>query len=494
METAERPVPSPRRTRPQQALIALNCILIVGCLVMVGGLGYFVRRVGNIPRIDIGGDVLGSRPGEDGSPDPGGPQNYLLVGSDTREGQDEAFGTTAQTGDARADTMILVRIDPREERAAIVSFPRDLWVDIYDEDGNQLGEQRINTAFGGGEKQLISTISHNFDIPVHHYAQVNFAGFHDLVEAVGGVQIYLPGPVRDRDASGANLAGLDIPEGGCVTLDGAQALAYVRSRHFEQFVDGRWQADPYGDLGRIERQQDFIRRAVREALSRGLTNPVKINQLLGVAEDNIVVDRTLDGSDIVNIGRRFQTLTPDTLDQRSLVVVDRVTAAGAQVLDLADDPANEETFAIFRGEEPDEPAGPEEVVPGSVQLRVLNGTGRTGEAATARDGLAAAGFGVQGVGDGTVGTPATLVRYGLGQRAKAELVARWLDAPGVELVEDDSLTVDVVVVTGSDFAGVLDEPGEPATAPPSADEPAPAPEPEAEAPAEEPAAEPELEC
>jgi polyisoprenyl-teichoic acid--peptidoglycan teichoic acid transferase len=489
METAERPVSS-RRTRPQQALIALNCILIVGCLVMVGGLGYFAQRVGNIPRIDIGAGVLGSRPGDDSLPDPGGPQNYLLVGSDTREGQDEGFGTTAETGDARADTMMLVRIDPGQERAAIVSFPRDLWVDIYDEGGNRQGVQRINTAFAGGPEQLISTIRHNFDIPVHHYAQVNFAGFHDLVEAVGGVQIYLPGPVRDRDASGNNLAGLDLPEGGCVTLDGAQALAYVRSRHFQQYVDGRWQADPYGDLGRIERQQDFIRRAVREALSRGLTNPVKINQLLGVAEDNIVVDRTLDGSDIVNIGRRFQTLTPDTLDQRSLVVVDRVTAAGAQVLELADDPANEETFAIFRGEDPEEPAGPEDVVPGSVQLRVLNGTGRTGEAGVARDGLTAAGFGVQGVGDGTVGAPATLVRYGLGQRAKAELVVRWLDAPGAELVEDDSLTVDVVVVTGADFAGVRDEPGAPAAAPPPADDPAPEPE----APAEEPVAEPEPEC
>jgi polyisoprenyl-teichoic acid--peptidoglycan teichoic acid transferase len=471
-----------RRTWPQRLLITFNCLLIVGCLTGAGGVGYFYYRFGNIPRIDLPEGVFGPVPGQD--PDPGGAQNYLLVGSDTREGQDaESFGSAEQTGGPRADTMILVRVDPRAERAAMVSFPRDLWVTIYSAEGEDLGRNRINVAFDGGPAQLIMTIRENFNVPIDHYAQVNFAGFRDLVDAVGGVEMFLAGPVRDRDASGNNVAGLDIDQSGCVTLGGGQALAYVRSRHFQQLVDGQWQADPRGDIGRIERQQDFIRRAVRAALSEGLTNPTKLNQLLNVADRNIVIDSELDGRDVVNIGQRFQSLAPDTLNQRSLVVEDFRTSAGAAVLRLVDAPENEETFDIFRGIE----RGPEEVTPSSVQVRVLNGTGRPGEAGGARDGLGLAGFNVVGLGDGAFGTEVTTIRYASGQEARAALLAAHLVTPGANLVLDPDLTVDAVLTTGQDYEGVLAEPRpvEDVPPPPPAEEPPPPadegePEPEAE--------------
>ncbi|HUF32032.1 MAG TPA: LCP family protein [Acidimicrobiales bacterium] len=463
-----------RRTWPQRLLITFNCLLIVGCLSAAGGVGYFYYRFGTLPRLTFGDGVLS------GDSDPGGAQNYLLVGSDTRAGQDaESFGTV---GGARADTMILVRIDPRAERAAMVSFPRDLFIPIYSAEGLEGGRDRINTAFANGPDQLVMTITKNFGIPIHHYVQVNFAGFRDLVDAVGGVELYLAGAVRDREpGTGRNVAGLDVPESGCVTLGGGQALAYVRSRNFEQFVDGRWQRDPSGDHGRIQRQQDFIRRAVRAALSEGLTNPTKLNQLLDVADDNIVVDSKLDGRDVVNIGKRFRSLTPDTLDQRSLVVSDFRTSAGAAVLRLVDGPDNEETFDIFRGIE----AGPEDVTPASVRLRVLNGTGRSREAGGARDGLGVAGFNVVGVGDGSFGTDLTTIRYAAGQEAKAALLAAYLVSPGAHFVLDPALTVDIVLTTGMDYEGILAEPRPvEAVPPPAAEEPPPpadeAPEAEAE--------------
>jgi polyisoprenyl-teichoic acid--peptidoglycan teichoic acid transferase len=449
---AEEPARSPR-SLAQRLLITFNCVLIAGCLTLVGSAGYFYNRIGNIPRIDFGDGVLGSPAGRS---DPSGAQNYLLVGSDTREGQDaESFGTAEETGEARADTVILVRVDPGQETAAIVSFPRDLWLEIYDPGGEELGEQRLNTAFEGGPERLIATIRHNFDIPVDHYAQVNFAGFRDLVEAVGGVDMFLAGPVRDRDDTGRNVAGLDVDQTGCVTLDGTQALAYVRSRHFEQFVDGEWQADPSGDLGRIQRQQDFIRRALREALSEGMTNPVKVNQLLDVAEDNVVIDDQLDGGDLMHVGQRFRTLTPDTLHQRGLVVEQWRTDGGAAVLRLVDDPANEATFDIFRGVEPRQPAA---VSPASVHVRVLNGTGRAGEAGAARDELSGAGFEVVGVGDGAFGTDVTTIAFGAGQEDAADLLARHLASPGARLVADPTLTVDLVLTTGADYEGLLDGP------------------------------------
>ena len=455
--------PQPR-SWVQRLLITFNCLLIAGCIAAAAAGGYFYYRFENIPRLDLADGILGPIRGESEQEDedPGGPQNVLLVGSDTREGQDsESFGTSSETGNPRADTMILVRIDPREEKAAMLSFPRDLWITRYSAAGEDLGKGRINTAFEGGPEQLIATIRRNFRLPIHHYAQVNFAGFRDVVNAVGGVELYLAGPVRDRDASGKNVAGLDVPQSGCVTLNGDQALAYVRSRHFEQFVDGRWVPDLSADLGRIQRQQDFIRRAVRAALSEGLTNPSKLTQLLDVADENIVVDDELAGRDVVNIGRRFRSLSPETLDQRTLVVEDFRTSAGASVLRLADDPENEATFDLFRGIT----RTPEAVSPSAVQVRVLNGTGRSGEASGARDALATAGFEVVGIGDGTYGNEVTTVRYAAGQVAKADLVARYLTARGARMVEDESLAVDVVLTTGADYEGVLTTPRPPTASP-----------------------------
>lgn len=447
------PAQSPmRRSWLQRCLIFVNVVLIIGWVGAAGAGAYLFQRVGRIPTIDFDNGVLGP---QDGVPDdPGGPKNYLLVGSDTREGQDlESFGSSAETGEARADTIILVRVDPRSAKAAVVSFPRDLFIPIYDTAGNDLGRDRINTAFAGGPEQLISTIRRNFDVPIDHYVQMNFTGFRDVVDAVGGVEVYLPGPVRDRDQRGRNVAGLNIVDSGCVRLDGNQALAYVRSRHFEQFVDGRWQADLSSDLGRISRQQDFIRRIVRKSLSSGLSNPAQIIELLDVAEDNLVVDDSLSATDVVAVGRRFKSLTPDTLDQRSLAVEDFRTPAGARVLRLLDSVENDETFSMFRGD----PVVAERVVPAMVQVRVLNGTGRAGQASDARDGLVAAGFNVVGIDDSPASTDVTTVRYGRGQEDKAQLLARYLPDTA-ELVADGDLTVDAVVTTGEDFTSVRSAP------------------------------------
>jgi polyisoprenyl-teichoic acid--peptidoglycan teichoic acid transferase len=244
-----------RRSWPQRFLITFNCLLIAMCVMAASALGYSYYRFGNIPRVALG-DILADEP-------PGRPQNYLLVGSDSRafvqgEEDENSFGDESDSGGQRADTIILVRIDPRTETADMTSFPRDLWVTI---------------AGTGGRQDRINTIEMNFDIPIHHYAQVDFKGFRELVDAVGGVDVYLDAPVRDRDASGSNVSGLDIDRTGCVTLDGDQALAYVRSRHYEEFVDGRWRPDVTGDIGRITRQQSFVATAVRQALEKGLLNP-----------------------------------------------------------------------------------------------------------------------------------------------------------------------------------------------------------------------------
>ena len=151
-------------------------------------------------------------------------QNFLLVGSDSRAGiaPDDpnigAFGSEAEVGGQRSDTIMVLRIDPKSERASVLSFPRDLWVSI----AGTGAKQRINTAFSRGPDVLVATLQQNFGIPIQHFVEVDFVGFKGLVDAVGGVPVYFENPARDKNT------GLNIPVSGCVTLNGDQALAYAR--------------------------------------------------------------------------------------------------------------------------------------------------------------------------------------------------------------------------------------------------------------------------
>ncbi|MCU1375613.1 MAG: transcriptional attenuator, LytR family, partial [Actinomycetia bacterium] len=363
----------------------------------------------------------------------------------------QSFGNQSDTGGQRADTIILVRVDPRTRRAAMVSFPRDLWIPIAP-DGHK---QRINTAFENGPQQLINTISSNFNIPIHHYAQVDFKGFQGLVDAVGGVKIYLATPVRDK------VTGLLILDTGCVQLHGDQSLAYVRSRHFQYQENGKWKSDPSGDIGRIIRQQDFIRRALREALSKGLTNPARLNRLVNVGLKNVKVSKSLDLKDVVNLGKNFRSLSPETLQQYQLPVTN-TRINGAAVLKIYDkDKATAESiFQVFRGTPP---AAAQDVQPSAVTARVLNGSGTAGQAGLATSALQQAQFSVASPGDAKR-TSRTVIRYAAGQEAKAQLLERYL-VSGAELQESASLGgVDVELVTGADFQGVLTTPRAPAPA------------------------------
>lgn len=432
-----------RRTWPQRLLITFNVALIVLSLTAASALGYFYYQFGNLPRIELGKGVLTPKP-------PGKPQNFLLVGSDSRAFVEDAqerksFGTQADTGGQRADTIILVRVDPAARHAWMLSFPRDLLVPIAP-DGHL---QRINTAFNAGPQQLIKTITTDFNIPINHYAQVDFKGFQGLVEAVGGVKVYIASPMRDK------ATGLLLLQTGCIELHGDQSLAYVRSRKTEFLERGRWRSDPRGDLGRIERQQDFIRRALREALSKGLLNPARMNRLVRVGLDNVKVSKSLTLKDIVNLGRNFRSLAPDTITQYSLPVT-LANWRGASVLKILDkdEATAQQIFDVFRGE-PAQPKAPPQ--PSSVTVRVLNGSGVVGQAGDATSALQQAKFSVAAPGT-TSRTARTIIRYGSGQEDKARLLARYL-VNGADVQAYPGLAgVDVVLVTGKDFAGVLATP------------------------------------
>src|SRR3546814_2684762 len=159
----------------------------------------------------------------------------------------------------------------------------------------------------------------------------------------------------------------------------------------EQDVDGRLRTDPTADLGRISRQQDFIVRSLRRAVSKGIRNPVTLDNLIDVALDTVTVDDVLTADDIAHLGVRFRSFDPNSLALHSLAVEDDVVG-GALVLRLRA-LESQATLDLFRGTDA------ADIAPEGVRVRVLNGSGETGPAGGASTDLLAAGFIAAGTGE-----------------------------------------------------------------------------------------------
>ncbi len=217
-------------------------------------------------------------------------QNFLITGADNNSCVDPnspyagAFGDRSSLGE-RSDTIMMWRVNPATSQVAVLSFPRDLWVTI----AGRSSQQRINAAYQRDNPQLlIDTIFQNFGIPTDHFVQVDFCAFKTLVDAVDGVTVPFALPVSDSST------GLFVPEAGCFTFNGDHALAYVRSRHLEyQTPDGEFHSDGTSDLGRISRQQDFLRRTVSRLLDKGAFDPAVASALIKTLTQYVVTDPDL---------------------------------------------------------------------------------------------------------------------------------------------------------------------------------------------------------
>ena len=157
----------------------------------------------------------------------------------------------------------------------LVSFPRDLLVDVPGH-----GHTRINAAFNDGPPKVIETLKQNFDIPIHHYLEVDFAGFRDLVDAVGGVPIYFTTP-RTRHLHGPARSGSRLLRPERRRRARVRAVAPLRVQ--EHARPTSWHEDPYSDLGRIQRQQYFIRSLAEVAINTAAQHPLKANNILNKA-------------------------------------------------------------------------------------------------------------------------------------------------------------------------------------------------------------------
>lgn len=217
--------------------------------------------------------------------------NFLVVGADNNDCSENPVTDERSDIGERSDTIMVWRANPDTNQLAVLSFPRDLYVEYPG--GRQ---RRINEAFERDDpSQLQEVISYNFGIEVDHYVQIDFCAFRQIVDAVGGVEVPFEFPVRDIPSRGSPPL-FFVEQPGCVNLDGDRALAYVRSRHY-QFEDppgsGNWESDPTSDFGRITRQQDFLRRMLAKVIAEGLYDPDVASALITTNSDYLTTDTGL---------------------------------------------------------------------------------------------------------------------------------------------------------------------------------------------------------
>ena len=221
----------------------------------------------------------------------------LMVGSDSRKGlskeQLQAIGT-ADDGSDLTDTIILAQLNPENDQVAMLSMPRDLVIRRCDGTKGRINEAWYigeSQAKGQGATCLIQTIEQHTGIGIDHVMRVNFSGFVNVVDTLGGVDFAVDQDMRDR------WSGLDIKK-GCNHFDGVKAIQFVRARHIDS------------DFGRQARQQRFAREMIKKATSLGtLTNPLKVAGLIDSASDAIETDTGLDAGKLADLAWSMRSVT-----------------------------------------------------------------------------------------------------------------------------------------------------------------------------------------
>jgi LCP family protein required for cell wall assembly len=382
--------------------------------------------------------------------------NYLLLGSDSRAGltaeERERFGTDQQIGgENRADTIMLVHSDPGLEKAIILSFPRDLWVEIPGR-----GEDKINASFeggiqGGGANLVAATVRRLTGLQINHVLYVDLAGFQGVIDTLGGVEMCIPGEnVNTPDGRIVDeLTALDVRP-GCQTLPGDQALAYVRTRHLR--CDA---AAP--DFYRIARQQQFLRAVINKLLQPDQIArlPVMIKPIMR----NLTRDEDMNLADLAFLVGQLEGISTGAAEFRT--VPSYPDPGNLGILRL--DPSAERIFGAIREGKPLGEVGRDPVYtpPSEANVPVLvvdHASG--GRAAGVQDVLSQAGFDIS---PGTTTfdaygekVPGSVIAHAPDADAEAQVVAKYF--PALEVREVERLPDGVAVFVDGSYEAV--EPGQ----------------------------------
>lgn len=429
-----------RRTWPQRLLIAFNLLLVVACLAAVWGLSLVRQKLSQLPVVSAG---VALAPGVDLDE----PRNILIIGTDSadRLAENDPVRRKRPRGGLLADVIMVLRLDPQANTAALLSIPRDSWVPI-----EPFGSKgKINSAIAGpnGPENLIKTIKSNFGISIENYVEIDFAGFRELVQVLSGIPIYFDRPVRDRNT------GLRVEQTGCVRLDPFQALAYARSRHLQyQDERGRWVDDPSADYGRITRQQDFIQRAAQRAIDQGARNPSSALRLIDAAVGAITVDDTMTVGQIRELASRFGSFNVKNLEKYRLPTTIGGNASNSY-LNVSWDEA-EPILDIFRNISFGTPLEPRDI-----QVEVGASASPVGPPPSVVAALEAVGFDSDADTEAARRPPArTVIRYGPKGRGSAAVLARWLDADPTFVYDDALPGARLRLEAGPDLRGIRTTP------------------------------------
>ncbi|MFE3442332.1 LCP family protein [Nocardia sp. NPDC059180] len=478
-------VGAPRRTRLAESKLrkhrrarlagraALAVSAAVALLITGGGWTYLRAGENGLNQVSALGD--NSEDVIDGNAQLGD-ENYLIVGTDTRAGANGELGagTIEDAEGARADTVLLVHVPKNRQRVVMVSFPRDLDVtrpkcDGWDNAKNGYTEEsyasemgaKLNAVYAlGGPKCLVSTIQRLTGSTINHFIGIDFAGFEAMVDQVGGVEVCTTEPLIDDEL------GTVLDKAGKQTINGETALNYVRAR--------KVYGEIRGDYDRINRQQKFLASLLRTALSsKVLLDLGKLNGFIKAFSDATFVDK-VKPDDLLTLGRSLAKVDAGAVTFLTIPTAG-TTTYGNEI------PRETDIKAIFKairddrplpGEKPgaaaptppDTPAAPAPpayvaVDPSTVSLLVSNGSGVSGQAATAANKLNNVGFPIYNTGNYTGGTTdTTIVRYSTGYEAEAATVASAIPGASIASAEEEDLGGIIEVVLGSDYQGVVNEP------------------------------------
>lgn len=303
-----------------------------------------------------------------------GARTFLVVGSDSRAGLDDLEDFGSFSG-ARGDVVMLVKVDSSGS-AQMLSIPRDLWVSIPGH-----GENRINAAYAfGGPKLMVETIKQNLDIPINNYVEIDFVGFQALVDELGGIQIDFPNAARDSK-SGLNVAA------GTSALNGSEALAYARSRHYQENVNGSWRSIDANDIGRTGRQQEVMKAMLGELKSP--SSIAEAGDLASAMSQHLTVDANLANESVASMVWDFKGILTGSVDGMTLPTTGRTI--GGRSVQVEKEPEAGEMLASFRSG----------TVTASrpLTVEVLNGSSTNGAAGAMSDSLKSHGFEVGSIGN-----------------------------------------------------------------------------------------------
>ena len=386
---------------------------------------------------------------------PAQPANYLLIGHDA---------------DGNSDTMMVIHVDPSVPTPLLVSFPRDLMVEIPGH-----GRAQLNSAIGsGGIPLLIETFKTYFNIPINHFLQVDFASFPEIVSAIGGhVDVWFSTPVHDP------YIGLNIEQAGCVALDPQMALAYARSRHYYVPDDvsnpavWEWNYDPslgdhyrggkgwtaYGggrDIERIPRQQYFLRTLAQAAIKRSNDNPARLFGLIPAVMSHLTTDQSITLNELKSLVNTFRKLEPADIEMTTLPWMTDPGDKNRLVMD-----SSKADTLLFRlaNFQPVKPFLPPIVNFATVRVKVVNGSGIGGLGARALSEMVAAGFTPVGpaVDADRSNYARTLVKSGANDDVKGVTVtyATGAKRSSRAVKAADTFGADVLVVVGRDWDSLL---------------------------------------